>query len=173
MKKAAAGLVIIIIAVLIAVGCMPKKNDEYLRIHIRANSNSETDQNVKLEVRDNIITYLTPLLAETETVQQAKEVIGTHLTDMEKIADKVLKTRGFGYAASAEIRWEEFPARSYGELTLDKGVYQALIINLGTGEGDNWWCVAFPPLCFVPADGGANVKYKSKILELIENARKK
>jgi stage II sporulation protein R len=97
------------------------------------------------------------------------------LSEIESLARDVLTARGFGYGAKAAVRAEEFPTRIYGGLTLEGGVYNALIIELGRAEGVNWWCIAFPPLCFSPAedDGGGNVKYRSKILEIIEKFYRK
>ena len=82
------------------------------------------------------------------------------------VATQVLKEQGFAYSASAEIKKESFPTRVYGEYTLPAGEYSALIIRLGSGKGDNWWCVVYPPLCFASTD--TDVIYKSKIQEIIE-----
>lgn len=173
MKKALAGLIILaIIAGAVYLLTPGEKNEDYIRIHIRANSNSEADQSIKLVVRDAVVNYLTPLLAQAETTEKAKKVLKANLKELENIARNILAENGFGYGAEAVFRMEEFPARSYGSLTLDKGFYDALIIELGSAAGDNWWCVAFPPLCFVPSEG-KNIKYKSKIMEIIENAKRK
>lgn len=149
-----------------------RNEKDYLRIHIRANSNDEEDQKIKLLVRDEIIAYLTPLLAEVSTKEQATNIINENLDIISLRASNILYENGFFYGANALIKEEEFPTRKYENLVLEKGTYDALIINLGMGEGDNWWCVAFPPLCFVPSEG-KNIKYKSKILEIIENAKNK
>ncbi|MGN1051781.1 MAG: stage II sporulation protein R, partial [Candidatus Scatosoma sp.] len=79
---------------------------------------------------------------------------------------KVLEKRGFSYGAKAELKTERFPARVYDGVTLPEGDYESLILNLGSGKGDNWWCVAYPPLCFSTA-GKTNVAYKSLIAERI------
>jgi stage II sporulation protein R len=78
----------------------------------------------------------------------------------------VLKENGFTYTSRASIRQEEFPTRTYGDFTLESGVYDALIVELGTGEGDNWWCVIYPPLCFTAGNG--NVTYISAIQQIIK-----
>ena len=83
----------------------------------------------------------------------------------------MLARNGFDYAARAEVRTEEFPTRVYGDYTLPAGTYTALIVELGSGKGDNWWCVVYPPLCFAGSSQG-NVVYKSKIAEIIENWKK-
>lgn len=177
MKKVL-GIAVALIAV-IAVLCFglynnkeAKVREEYIRIHIRANSNSEIDQSVKLKVRDAVVTFLTPILSEAKTKEEAKEILGECLTEIEKVADLVLFRESFDYKACATLDKEEFPERHYEDLTLKEGEYDALIINLGEGAGDNWWCIAFPPLCFVP-DENTSIEYRSKILEIIEEWKEK
>ena len=139
----------------------------YLRVHIRANSNAEADQRVKYEVRDAVVTFLTPTVAECETKAEAMECIRGKLGEIAAVAESVLSARGFSYGARASLREEDFPTRVYDEVTLPAGVYDALILELGTGEGDNWWCVVYPPLCFTAGNG--NIVYKSKIKEIIQS----
>ncbi len=143
-------------------------NDAYLRIHIRADSNEREAQAVKYEVRDGVVAYLTPLVAGYETRDEAIAGVEAHLRGIEAAAETVLKSRGFSYGATARLTTEAFPTRVYGEYTLPAGEYAALIIELGAGKGDNWWCVVYPPLCFSAASG-KNIVYKSKILEIIQN----
>lgn len=167
-------LIIIVIAISASALLENQKNKErpdFVRIHIRANSNSDFDQNLKHKVKDEVITYLTPLLAQAETKDQALLMICNNLDNIQKITDNVLEKNKVEYLSGTSIVKEEFPSRSYGDFVLEKGVYDAVIINLGEGKGDNWWCVAFPPLCFVP-ENGPNVRYKSKILEIINKAKK-
>lgn len=154
-------------------GCFGSATEqsEYLRIHIRADSNDEDAQAVKYLVRDGIVAYLTPLVAEYETKAAATAGIEKNLARIETAANEVLARNGFDYAARAEVRTEEFPTRVYGDYTLPAGTYTALIVELGSGKGDNWWCVVYPPLCFAGSSQG-NVVYKSKIAEIIENWKK-
>ena len=144
---------------------------EYLRMHIRADSNAAPAQEVKYKVRDCVVDYLTPIVAKSETKAEALWRVRGAISGIEQVAEKELKANGFGYGARAEIRTETFPTRVYEGHTLPAGEYLALIIELGEGKGDNWWCVVYPPLCFA-APKGENVVYKSKILEIIENFRK-
>ncbi len=139
---------------------------EYLRIHVRANSNSEQDQSVKYKVKDAVVEYLTPIAAQCTTKERAEQIISENLEEIEDVCDEVLKSYGFDYTSNAEVRQEQFPTRVYGELTLESGLYDALIIELGTGEGDNWWCVLYPPLCFTSSTG--SVQYRSAILDIID-----
>ena len=90
------------------------------------------------------------------------------LMDIEKEAERVLQANGFSYGARVDLKKEKFPTRVYGEYTLPAGEYAALIVRLGRGNGDNWWCVVYPPLCFA-GEAGQNIIYKSKIQEIIQN----
>lgn len=147
------------------------KDNSYLRVHIRANSNLECDQKVKYVVKSAVVDYLTPLIAEGSSFEDVYNILKSNLDNIEKVADKVLDNNGYNYTASAKLRDEYFPTRSYDGYTLENGYYDALIINLGLGEGDNWWCVVYPPLCFIGSEGNltTNIKYKSKLMEIIKN----
>ena len=82
-------------------------------------------------------------------------------------ARAVLAANGFSYVSRAQIRREDFPSRVYEGVTLEAGIYDALIVELGSGEGANWWCVVYPPLCFA-GETGADVQYRSRIWEIIQ-----
>ncbi|MGI6648055.1 MAG: stage II sporulation protein R [Bacillota bacterium] len=130
------------------------KYDSVLRFHVIANSDSETDQAIKLEVRNRVLQFLQPLLAQTTNVFEAKKVVSENLSHIQKLArDKVLDY-GLEYPVTAEMGSFTFPARPYDHLVLPAGDYDALRISLGEGDGQNWWCVLFPPLCFVNGSGG-------------------
>lgn len=148
------------------------KAEEYLRIHIRANSNSKEDQSVKYEVRDLVVNALAPMVANAKTKQEAIAAVKKGESAVNGLIDKHLKEKGFNYAAKIRITNEEFPTRVYngGELILSSGYYDAVIIELGEAKGENWWCVVYPPLCFT---GGENVKYRSVIYDLINGHNKK
>lgn len=143
-------------------------NNEFLRIHIRANSNLQIDQNIKYEVKDAIVDAMIPILSTCTTKEQSIEIINQNLEFIEHIANQVLTSNGFSYGCKAKICNESFPTRTYGSLTLESGFYDALILELGSGVGDNWWCVVYPPLCFV--NGSSEVSgFKSRILEIINS----
>lgn len=141
---------------------------QVVRIHIRANSNSEIDQGVKLLVRDKITEYLSDVLCGCASKNEALSVIQKHGSRLKQIADLTLKSNGFAYKSAVSVKKEQFPDKTYGEHFFPSGVYDALIIELGSGEGDNWWCVAFPPLCFVPDGDGETVAYKSWVKEQLD-----
>lgn len=146
-------------------------NSEFLRIHIRADSNESSAQAVKYLVRDKIVEELTPYVATFETSEEAACGVQALLPQIERTAQLVLEKNGFCYGARASVKTEKFPTRIYGEYTLPAGEYTALIIELGEGAGDNWWCVIYPPLCFSSPSGG-KIVYKSKIIEIIETWKK-
>ena len=141
------------------------ENASYLRVHIRADSNEAEAQAVKYKVRDKVVEFLTPAVAECESKAEAMQTVSELLGEIEGVAQEVLRENGFAYGAKASLKQENFPTRVYENLTLEAGVYDALILELGSGKGDNWWCVVYPPLCF--AGGNANIIYKSKIAEII------
>ncbi len=143
-------------------------NDEQdlVRIHIRADSNDKDDQEVKLKVRDAIVGFLEPRLNNVRDFDEAYGIILRLCPTFASIADEVLRQNGFGYSASVSLTREYFPTRMYGNAVVESGVYDALIINLGSGKGDNWWCVVYPPLCYLDSSG--KVVYKSKIKELFD-----
>ncbi|MDE6275570.1 MAG: stage II sporulation protein R [Clostridia bacterium] len=158
---------VLVVAGIYAVKVNNKASDEetYLRIHIRANSNDAVDQSVKYKVKESIVEFMTPALEGVKSKAEAMEILQINTVAMKRVADDTLAQNGYNYTSRVSLRKEEFPARTYGDLTLDSGIYDALIIELGSGLGDNWWCVVFPPLCFV-GENKDNVEYKSFFAEM-------
>lgn len=155
-------LAVALIAVICVFFAVNHKEEDYLRIHIRANSNSEFDQQIKYQVKDSVVEALAPIVEQIDSKQDMMQVIGNNLPYLTAVVDSKLAELGQNYKSTVKLCEEKFPTRSYEELTLGAGVYDAIIIELGSGEGDNWWCVAYPPLCFVTAEGdGEKVEYKS------------
>ena len=180
MKKIIFVLIGLVAATVIIALQFSKKDElaaeyEYLRVHIRANSNAQEDQDVKYKVKEKVVDFLIPYLSVCDTKEKAMDTLNKLIDKIEEVADRELSANGFSYRAKAEVRREEFPLRTYDGLTLDAGIYDALIIEIGKAEGDNWWCVVFPPFCFIDVTytGGNSVKYKSKLLEIIENWKNK
>ncbi|MBQ5802100.1 MAG: stage II sporulation protein R [Clostridia bacterium] len=131
--------------------CPALAPEAYLRIHVRANDNTPEAQAVKYAVKNALTAYLSPLLAVASTKQEATAILAAHLGGIDEIASRVLQENGFAYRAKSALKKEAFPTRVYDEACLPEGVYDALIVTLGKGKGDNWWCVAYPPLCFLPS----------------------
>ena len=142
--------------------------EQVVRIHIRANSNSAEDQSVKLAVRDEVTAYLTSALEGCRSKSDALDSLAAEKENLRAIAQSVLDEHGYDYKAAVELKKENFPDREYDGCFFPAGVYDALMIYLGEGEGDNWWCVAFPPLCFVPDADGEQIVYASWVKELID-----
>jgi len=154
-----------------AMGCKERAiSESVVRIHIRANSNSSSDQNIKLLVRDNVVDFISNRIASCGDKDDVLHTLSMSLVDIESIANEILFNNGFNYVASATIDNEYFPSRDYDGMTFPSDYYDALILSLGSGNGDNWWCVAYPPLCFVgELSDSDEIKYRSKLLELINN----
>lgn len=118
-------------------------NGELIRLHVIANSDSEEDQRIKLLVRDAIIGQL----PQAESVRQAREYLQEHLSQLEACANEVLQANGCTETAQVTLGKESYPVREYDTFSLPSGVYESLRVVIGDGNGQNWWCVAFPALC--------------------------
>ncbi len=119
-----------------------------VRLHVVANSDSTDDQNLKLKVRDDITSYLEPVLKNAYDINDTKEIIRDNLRDIEKEAEKSIKKYGYEYNVTADFNKFDFPTKVYENTKFPKGKYDALKIVIGDGEGQNWWCVLYPQLCF-------------------------
>lgn len=166
-------IVIVISIVLFSLCLIPSSTPEpeqFLRIHIRANSNTTSDQNIKLIVKDAVVVYLSGIVENIETKEEAKRTVASLLDDITVLSNDVLSSRGFSYTAKARLASERFPEKNYDGLVLSEGDYDALIIELGEGAGDNWWCVIYPPLCFVYGEdnGTDKIQYRSAILDFLK-----
>ena len=169
-------ILILFICICVFVGCFLGGNTsngskaDYLRIHIRANSNDEIDQDVKYKVKDALVEYLTPKIAFCKSKTETVELIINEKENLENLANEVLQNSGFDYSSNIKICSEMFPTRTYENYTLESGIYDAMIVELGSARGNNWWCVIYPPLCFTNFNqtNSTSVVYKSKILEIIK-----
>ncbi|ADL08913.1 stage II sporulation protein R [Thermosediminibacter oceani] len=124
-------------------------SSKIIRLHVVANSDSPEDQELKLRVRDAVIKALENDLSKVEDIDLSREYIKAHLKDIEEIARKEIKKSGRDHSVRVLFGRFPFPVKTYGFITLPAGEYEALRIIIGRGEGKNWWCVLFPPLCFV------------------------
>lgn len=128
--------------------------DEIIRLHVKANSDREEDQALKLKVRDKILGEVIPLLENSKSIEETRTIVKENLDNIKSIAEKVIKEEGKDYPVEVYFGMENFPTRKYGEIVLPAGEYEALLVTIGEGKGKNWWCVMFPPLCFVEMDHG-------------------
>ncbi|MEG1751859.1 MAG: stage II sporulation protein R [Clostridia bacterium] len=165
MKRIIIALCLIVCAIGLFALLPKTEKQEYLRIHIRANSNLKIDQDIKYKIKDAVVSCLTPIVSNCESLEQSKAEIKQNLNLIQAVVNSELKKHGFKYFSKAKLNNEQFPTRNYGDLTLEQGFYDALIVELGDAKGDNWWCVVYPPLCFLEQ---TNIVYKSRIVEIIK-----
>lgn len=161
--------------------------DCVLRLHVIANSDDVADQQLKNQVRDAIINKMAVDFKGTQDARTAKIFVQEHLNEIEEIAVEEIKVHDKNYSVSAQVGEFSFPTKIYGTVTLPAGEYQALRVVIGEGKGSNWWCVLFPPLCFVDMPHGlsmnksldekdiekAPVEFRLKLLEKVRKNDKK
>ena len=124
------------------------------RLHVIANSDSEEDQNLKYIVRDSIINYMNDSCKNLSTKDEIIEYAKKHLDEIKMISEKTVEENGFNYPITVEIGNFEFPTKNYGDISFPCGFYDALRVKIGNSSGKNWWCVMFPPLCFIDTTTG-------------------
>lgn len=128
-----------------------KMAKEVFRFHVLANSDSAEDQALKMKVKENVITYMKEQLPESESVEMTKTWASANLENIEEVAVETLRKEGCSDTVSVEVTNCYFPDKTYGDITFPKGHYDALRIEIGEAEGQNWWCVLYPNLCFIDA----------------------
>ena len=165
------GIVILFIGSLFFVGCtslsdekINKDNevrynyesikDEIIRFHVIANSDNKKDQDLKLKVRNEVIKFIEPLLNKSKSIEESRKIIKSNNEKIIKIAKKVVKENGYNYEVKGNLSKENFPEKEYGNIVFPQGEYEAYRILIGKASGQNWWCVMFPPLCFVDVTKG-------------------
>ena len=141
-----------LLAVTFMVSVFPTEEDykvyeDTLRLHILANSDSRVDQDLKIGVRDLILEKLGGELEGEEAIESALEITEEILTEIKDMADEFLNESGVDYSAVVTLAKEWYETKDYKDFTLPRGYYSSLVISLGDGEGQNWWCVLFPPMC--------------------------
>lgn len=124
------------------------------RLHVIANSDSDEDQSLKLQVRDKLLDYMNSITANVSSKDDAIKIAQDHQKDFQIIAEQTILDKGYSYPVTVEIGNYEFPTKHYGDITLPSGYYDALRVKIGDACGHNWWCVMFPPLCFVDVTSG-------------------
>ena len=136
--------------------------DQLIRFHVLANSDSEQDQALKRAVRDAILKEVSPKLAVSMSLDESRQILKKVSPEMKTIGSLVVKSWGKDYTVHTEYGHFSFPTKSYGSLVLPAGEYEALRVVIGEGQGSNWWCVLFPPLCFVDIDHSTAVQVDGK-----------
>ena len=130
-----------------SLGTQRQLADRVVRLHVLANSDSEADQALKLTVRDRILEVAEPLLETAADREEARTTLEAALPELERAAEATIAAEGYDYGVTASLEETEFPTREYDGFALPAGEYLALRVVIGAGEGQNWWCVVFPPLC--------------------------
>lgn len=172
-------------------------SENVFRLHVIANSNSKEDQDLKYKVRDNLIQYMNSISKNVSTKEEAIKLANKNIDNFYNIAKNTILENGFNYNVNIEIGNFDFPTKTYGDISLPAGFYDALKVEIGEAKGKNWWCVMFPSLCFVDISNGvvpeeskenlqanldyedynlissddAEYKLKFKLVELFENAK--
>lgn len=151
-------LVLVCVFVLCAAICniLPIHGEEKIyesvvRLHVLANSDSDEDQALKLKVRDAILAYTSPKVIDSTSREEAIEILQGELDNIEKIAENSVKEQGYDYNVEVTLSLEDYPTRNYESMSFPSGEYVSLRVLIGEAEGQNWWCVLFPPLCLSAA----------------------
>lgn len=120
-----------------------------IRFHVRANSDTKEDQELKLEVRDEVLDAMGEMFEDITSIEESRKIILENTQKIEDISKTVIKKWGKDYPVGVSLKKESFPIRKYGNLVFPQGDYEALIVEIGKARGANWWCVMFPPICLV------------------------
>ena len=129
-------------------------SNSVFRLHIIANSDSNEDQNLKYLVRDKLLDYMNSLCMNCISKKDVIKIATEHQNDFKTIVDETIKSQGFSYSSNINIGNFEFPTKSYGDIIFPNGYYDALKVEIGNSAGQNWWCVMFPPLCYINTSTG-------------------
>lgn len=140
-------------------------SDSIFRLHVIANSDSADDQNLKYIVRDNVLKYMNSLTTNSNSKAEIMQIVSKHLDDFKEVAQNTIFENGYDYEVSVEIGNFEFPVKTYGDISFPAGFYDALKIKIGNANGQNWWCVMFPPLCFIDVSSGIVPDNSKELLE--------
>ena len=129
-------------------------SNSVFRLHVIANSDSKEDQDLKYKVRDAVLEYMNSISANCTSKDEVITLAYDYQDEFKEIAKKVIKENGYNYDVNISIGNFEFPTKHYGDISLPAGTYDALRIEIGEAQGQNWWCVMFPPLCFIDVTSG-------------------
>lgn len=135
------------------------------RLHVIANSDSEEDQNLKYIVRDSILSYVNGILENINNKEDVVLTINNHIDEIKNIAQQAVYNEGFTYDVEIEVGNFKFPTKTYGNISFPPGLYDALRVKIGNASGKNWWCVMFPPLCFVEVSSGIVPEDSKELME--------
>ena len=140
-------------------------SDSVFRLHVIANSDSKEDQELKYKVRDALLEYMNKISIDCSSKEDVISLAEKHKDDFYKIAKQTIEENGYDYSVNISIGNFEFPTKTYGDISLPAGFYDALKIEIGEASGQNWWCVMFPPLCFVDVSSGVVPDESKQIMQ--------
>lgn len=140
-------------------------SNSVFRLHVIANSDSDGDQNLKYMVRDSLLEYMNELCSNCSSKSEAISIAKENINNFKEIALKTIYENGFNYTVNINIGNFEFPTKNYGDISLPAGYYDALRVEIGSAQGQNWWCVMFPPLCFVDVTSGVVPNESKEIIK--------
>ena len=129
-------------------------SEAVFRLHVIANSDTDEDQALKLEVRNSLLDFMNQLCSNCSTKEEAISIATTHQSDFQKIAEQTIADNGYSYSVKVNINNFYFPTKNYGDISLPAGLYDVLRVEIGEAKGQNWWCVMFPSLCFIDISSG-------------------
>ena len=142
--------------------------DEAIRFRVIANSNDDYDQKVKYEVRDEVQDYMSTILQNIDSIDMSRSVISSNLSIIDEKISNVLSKENYMLPYKVNFGLNYFPAKEFKGIKYSAGYYESLVITLGSGEGDNWWCVLFPPLCLLEAEESSEIEYTSFVKEILD-----
>lgn len=163
--------IIIVVIIYVVVANVVEANnlipDDAIRIRVIANSNSDYDQYIKYEVKDIVENDLYSILENVDNLETARNRIQNNLELLDTDVDKYLKEQNYELGFNINFGYNYFPKKEFKGITYKEGYYESVVITIGRGEGDNWWCVLFPPLCLIEAEESSDVEYVSLVKELV------
>ena len=171
MKKTIALFMGIVISYMIIGNVVATNNiipDEAIRIRVIANSNSDYDQNIKNKVKDKIEYDMYNLLKNTKKLYEARELIKNNLDELESNVYTTLQKENYKLPFTINFGLNYFPKKEFKGIIYDEGYYESVVITLGEGLGDNWWCVLFPPLCTLEAEEATDIEYTTMAKTIID-----
>lgn len=168
-------LIIFIVVFYISISNVISSNNikipkEAIRIRVIANSDSKLDQNIKLQVKDSVQNLISSQMINVASIEEARQKIISNLNNVDKLINTVFKNNSYDLSYDIKYGYNHFPKKEYKGVVYEEGYYESLLITLGKGLGENWWCLLFPPLCLLEGEESniKDVEYKSFIKELID-----
>ena len=164
-------LIIMCITLYVIIGNVVAKNDiipeEAIRIRVIANSNSDYDQNIKMKVKEQVEKDMYNMLKDSKNIEEVRNTIKSNLEKEKSNISTILKEENYKLPFEINFGYNYFPKKEFKGITYKEGYYESLVVTLGEGLGDNWWCVLFPPLCMIEAEESTDVEYTSMVKEIV------